>query len=274
MNSLVIELKQGDRRNYTFIGWQESDYCFYVRDVSNIPKIVEFTTPYPYNRDTGSEIDFFTFEPAVIFPFRFNKISKEFESQWEKACGKLGRIYDVVGGKLAHDAQREVFFGIQFTDKVTYYLKTVTIRNLMIVSEIDEFQKLASVSQPKDQNIEQWWHTPDFRTIRWHDTCGKLIEHSLNNKYQALIRLLAERPGKTVQYAEIESKLGILTRELDLAAGKKDKAATSGPCRIRDIKNEQIGNLLLKSRILLILEGVGKEKSLKLCPPPSMTNPR
>ena len=130
------------------------------------------------------------------------------------------------------------------------------------------------MNQPKDQNIEQSWHTPDFRTIRWHDKCGKLIEHSLNNKYRALFRLLAERPGKTVQFAEIESKLGILTRELDLAAGKKDKAATSGPSRIRDIKTEQIGKLLLESRILLILEGVGKEKSLKLCPPPSKTNPR
>ena len=271
MTPLIIELDPGKQRNYHFLGWQQNGNCFYVLDDSNNPKIVELLTLYPYNRRTGEDFEFSRCEPVVIYPMRLKEISEEFEAQWKKASGR-DYIPSFLGTNDAHDAQPKVCFAIQFSEKVTYYLSSVKIRSFMTVAEVDEFQKLTSVNGSKAEVVEKW-HTPDFRTVSWHNRRGKLTEHSLTNEFRALFQMLSEPLRKSAQYGEIESKIGKRIRELDLADGQENMSSPPGPRRVRDLLNTQQGKLFVNLGILKI-ESVGREKFLKLCPPPSKNSSR
>ena len=103
--------------------------------------------------------------------------------------------------------------------------------------------------------------------ISRHNRNGEEVDTlPLSNEFRALCQLLAERPGQTGQFSEIEPKIGTRTRELDLAAGQAKAASPSGKRRLRDMLSTQTGKKLLLWKVLRKAEP-GREKFITLFPP-------
>jgi len=190
------------------------------------------------------------------------QVAKVFESQWWTAAGKGRRM----ALEAMRDAQSAVRFGIRFAVGGTFYLSHVSIRDLTMPGDAEQFQKLVAMIQPETTG-KAGWHTPDFRVVWRQGRGGRSEEHNLTNEFRAVCLLLEERPGKSAQYAELEAKIGIRTRQLDELDGHGSKSSPASPRRVRDLLKTQEGRRLLEWGILQIQAGVGREKFLKVCPP-------
>ena len=68
MNPLIIEFKPGERRLFQLMGWQNPRVAIYARDEAGHPKVVELSTAYPFDPDTGLPFEFPIIVPDEIVP--------------------------------------------------------------------------------------------------------------------------------------------------------------------------------------------------------------
>lgn len=70
MKPLTIELKKGERQEYTFIGWKDDRRNLYALDPQQRRVVVELKPAYPGNSDTGEDFRFPFLRPKEIILMR------------------------------------------------------------------------------------------------------------------------------------------------------------------------------------------------------------
>jgi hypothetical protein len=292
MNSLTVEIKQGERQLYTFVGWHEDQVAFYAREQGGNPKLVELSPAYPPNLDTGQPFAFPNLAPTKIYPTcltppvskarnrsqpekgaketgidlaEMKKKAQEFAVQWRT---QFGTEHQPSHEMMMNDRDA-VRFCIQFAIGIKFYLHGFQIRNLLTPDEATKFASLSRTLEPHPQEARETippaWHSEGFATVRRRSTTGSDESLTLTNEARALCQLLNDRPDKIAQYSEIEAQIGPRIHELDTAVGTT-KPSGKGPRRVRDMLRTKIGEKLLNWKVLVSISE-GREKFLKLCPP-------
>jgi hypothetical protein len=102
MNKLIIELTEGDRQEYTFLGWKDDGLAFYAVRPDGRPAMVEPVAAYPGNVMSKEPFRFPRIIPFEIRPERFRIVwpehYREVLGRWREA--KLAEVSGMTVEKL------------------------------------------------------------------------------------------------------------------------------------------------------------------------------